>query len=184
MILPEKLYRRVTDWTRIETPLGPMLACATEEGICLLEFMDPEILDGEIGRLEARPAPARRDNEFRTPSPHLSRLKTELGAYFTGSLRIFSVSLFTPGTPFQEAAWRALQAIPYGKTRSYGEQAKAIGHPKAYRAVAQANHRNRITVVIPCHRVIGADGSLTGFGAGLWRKEWLLDHERKHLSGD
>lgn len=184
MILPEKIYRQVTDWSRIETPLGPMLAFAMEEGICLLEFMESETLESEIERLEARSVPGRRDSVVRTPSPHLPRLKTELGDYFAGSLRRFSVPLFTPGTAFQEAAWRALQAIPYGKKRSYGEQAEAIGRPKAYRAVAQANHRNRITVVIPCHRVIGADGSLTGFGAGLWRKEWLLEHEKKHLPRD
>ena len=174
MTLPEKLYRQITDWSRFETPLGPMLACATKEGVCLLEFMDFGVLEEGL-ELEALSAQ-------RSPSLHIPLLKTELEGYFEGNLQSFSVPLFAPATPFQEAAWRALLSIPYGNTRSYREQAEAIGRPKAFRAVAQANHRNRITVVIPCHRVIGADGSLTGFGSGLWRKEWLLDHERRHSS--
>jgi AraC family transcriptional regulator of adaptative response/methylated-DNA-[protein]-cysteine methyltransferase len=173
MMIPDKVYGQIKDWSVIETPLGDMLACAAEEGICLLEFMEKDVLNRDIDKLENRPGP-------RIVSPHISALKRELEAYFEGSLKSFSVPLFTPGTRFQEAAWQALKAIPYGQTRSYRQQAEAIGRPKAYRAVAQANHRNRITVVIPCHRVIGADGSLTGFGAGLWRKERLLDHERRH----
>lgn len=103
--------------------------------------------------------------------------QAELREYFAGGRRQFDVALHTPSTPFQAAVWAALQQIPYGETVSYREQAERIGKPTAVRAVANANGQNRVSVIIPCHRVIGADGSLTGYGGGLQRKQWLLEHE-------
>ena len=97
---------------------------------------------------------------------------------FAGSLHTFNVALHTPSTPFQAAVWQGLQQIPYGKTASYREQAERLGRPTAVRAVANANGQNRVSIIIPCHRVIGADGSLTGYAGGLQRKAWLLQHEQ------
>src|SRR5580698_11023853 len=106
----------------------------------------------------------------------------QLAEYFEGARREFDLPLRLDGTDFQKRAWRNLMEIPYGRTRSYGEQAERIGNPKASRAVGLANGRNPIPIVVPCHRVIGADGSLTGFGGGIARKRWLLAHERRHMS--
>jgi methylated-DNA-[protein]-cysteine S-methyltransferase len=108
----------------------------------------------------------------------IEQAKKELDAYFAGRLKDFKVPVRPQGTPFQEAAWRALTKIPYGVTRSYGEQARAIGKPKAVRAIGAANGRNPIPIIIPCHRVIGADGSLTGFGGGMETKQFLLELEQ------
>lgn len=104
----------------------------------------------------------------------------ELDEYFQGKRKTFDIPLRTHGTPFQEKVWAALRAIPYGEVRSYKEVAEAIGHPKAYRAVGMANNANPIFIIIPCHRVIGADGSLTGYGGGLPMKKALLSLEKKH----
>ena len=106
----------------------------------------------------------------------------QIGEYFAGTRKTFSVPLHAPGTAFQQRVWAALREIPFGEIRSYGEIAAAIGEPKAVRAVGTANGMNRIAILIPCHRVIGANGALTGYGGGLWRKDWLLKHEREHLS--
>ncbi len=104
----------------------------------------------------------------------------QLGEYFEGSRKTFTLPLQAEGTPFQEKVWQGLRAIPYGETRSYQALAESIGHPKACRAVGGANHHNPIMIVIPCHRVIGKNGSLVGFGGGLNVKAWLLEHEKKH----
>jgi AraC family transcriptional regulator of adaptative response/methylated-DNA-[protein]-cysteine methyltransferase len=118
-----------------------------------------------------------------TPMPGknemLERLENELELYFAGDLEAFTVPSTAPGTSFQKLVWEGLMRIPYGETRSYAEQAAAIGRPTAVRAVARANGDNRMAIVIPCHRVIGADGKLTGYGGGLWRKQFLLDLERR-----
>jgi len=160
--------------TRIETPIGPMLAGATEDGICLLEFVDRRMIETQLARLKkllrAALVPGR--------SRHFDTLSEELQRYFAGKLRRFETPLDARGTAFQQKVWSALLTIPYGETHSYGEQARIIGEPSAVRAVARANGDNRIGIVIPCHRVVGADGSLTGYGGGLWRKRWLLDLER------
>jgi AraC family transcriptional regulator of adaptative response/methylated-DNA-[protein]-cysteine methyltransferase len=158
---------------RFSTPLGPMFAGATEEGLCLLEFTDRRMLEREFKDL------SKRLNAVFVPgsNEYISQAKEELGAYFAGRLQEFSVKLFTPGTEFQQRVWNVLQKIPYGETRSYLEQAKKLGNPKAVRAVARANGMNRIAIIIPCHRVIGSDGALTGYAGGLPRKEWLLDME-------
>jgi AraC family transcriptional regulator of adaptative response/methylated-DNA-[protein]-cysteine methyltransferase len=159
--------------TRIPTPLGPLLAGAMEEGICLLEFIDRRMIETQIGRVKKRFQAELIPGE----SEHFPLLFRELGEYFKGTLRSFSVPLVMRGTPFQEKVWKALLDIPYGETRSYEEQAVAVGNGKAVRAVARANGDNRIGIIIPCHRVIGKDGSLTGYGGGLERKRYLLDLE-------
>ena len=158
---------------RIPTPLGPMVAGAVDDALCLLEFADRRMLETQLVRLQKH-----LDCVF-VPgtSDVFDRLAYELNAYFRGEHTEFSVSLVTPGTPFQQQVWASLRAIPAGTTRSYGEIAREIGRPTAVRAVARANGDNRIAILIPCHRVIGADGKLTGYGGGLWRKQRLLDVE-------
>jgi AraC family transcriptional regulator of adaptative response/methylated-DNA-[protein]-cysteine methyltransferase len=160
--------------TRILTPLGPMLAMAHDEAIVLLEFTDPHTLGTQLRRsgrkLAGTPVPAANDV--------LERTRAELDAYCAGTLRQFTVAIDPAGTPFQHEAWRVLREIPYGSTRSYADQARAVGRPAATRAVARANGDNPIAIIVPCHRVIGADGRLTGYGGGLWRKQRLLEHEQ------
>lgn len=160
--------------TRLLTPLGPMIAGATSGGVCLLEFAERRMLDTQLRRL------SRYLGDCFAPGSNemLERLDQELAAYFSGELREFATPLVTPGTEFQQQVWNGLREIPYGETRTYQEQARAIGRPSAVRAVGRANGDNRIAVVIPCHRVVGADGKLTGYGGGLWRKRALLNLER------
>ena len=159
--------------TRILTPLGPMLAGATEAGICLLEFVDRRMIETQIARLR------KYLNAELVPgmNPHFERLNVQIEEYFRGARKEFTLPLVVPGTDFQQRVWKVLQEIPYGSTRSYKEQADRVGNPKAVRAVARANGDNRIAILIPCHRVIGADGELTGYGGGLWRKRYLLNLE-------
>ncbi|MGO1520536.1 MAG: methylated-DNA--[protein]-cysteine S-methyltransferase, partial [Sphingobacterium sp.] len=110
---------------------------------------------------------------------HFDQLEKELEEYFNGSRTIFTVPLDTPGTDFQRKVWAALQSIPYGETKSYKQQAEYINSTNSVRAVANANGMNRVSILIPCHRVIGSDGKLTGYGGGLWRKQYLLDLEKR-----
>lgn len=161
--------------TRLTTPLGPMYAGATSQGICLLEFSDRRSLENELSDLQQRLNAVVLAGE----NEHSLQLEKELQEYFEGTRTAFKVSLYTPGTPFQRAVWSELTNIPYGETRSYQTQANQLGRPTAVRAVAAANGQNRISIVIPCHRVIGKNGTLTGYGGGLERKKWLLTHERK-----
>lgn len=112
--------------------------------------------------------------------PLIETCKRQLDEYFNGTRKQFELDLKLEGTPFQNRAWEQLQTIPYGITITYGEQARRLGNPNASRAVGGANGKNKIVIVVPCHRVVGSDGTLTGFGAGVWRKKWLLDHERAH----
>lgn len=164
---------RVVHLTRVLTPLGPMVLGATDKAVLLLEFTDRRMLETQLRRLEKRLRCV-----FLPGSTAVGQtLESELGAYFAGTLREFTVPLQPAGTDFQQAVWQVLRTIPYGQTRSYGEQARQLGRPSAVRAVAQANGDNPIAIVVPCHRVIGADGKLTGYGGGLWRKRWLLHHE-------
>ena len=166
---------RLVTVTRLLTPLGPMIAGATAEGVCLLEFADRRMLETQLGRIQkalhARALPG--------TSPHVALLERQLAEYFAGTRRTFTVPLVTAGTPFQERVWQALQEIPCGETRSYQDQANTIGQPTAVRTVARANGDNRISILIPCHRVIGKDGQLVGYGGGLWRKRRLLELERR-----
>ncbi len=122
---------------------------------------------------------ATRTKDWRRDDAALKQPRAQLQAYFTGELREFDLPLAAEGTPFQRRVWRALCDIPYGETISYGELARRIGQPTASRAVGLANGQNPISIVVPCHRVIGANGSLTGYGGGLDRKRWLLGHESK-----
>ena len=160
--------------TRILSPLGPMIAGATETGVCLLEFADRRMLETQLERVR---------KWFGSPTlpgtnGHIEHLMEELDKYFTGQLREFTVPLFLRGTEFQIAAWNQLLKIPYGSTISYEAQARAMGRPRAQRAVGKANGDNRIAIVIPCHRVVKQNGDLCGYGGGLWRKKFLLDLEQ------
>jgi AraC family transcriptional regulator of adaptative response/methylated-DNA-[protein]-cysteine methyltransferase len=157
----------------MQTPLGPMIAGATDEGICLLEFSDRRMLKAQLATVRRR----FKGTQAMGTNQHLERLKRELAGYFAGTLRDFSVPLVYPGTPFQQRVWENLLKVPYGKTRSYQELARAIGDPAAVRAVGRANGMNRIAIVIPCHRVVNKSGELGGYGGGLWRKRRLLHIE-------
>jgi len=168
--------KNVLNIIRFTTPIGPMFACASEKGICLLEFTDRRMLETEFKDLRKRLNAVILPGE----NPHLKQLQNEINEYFEGKRKKFDVALDTPGTEFQNQVWKLLQTIEYGQTRSYKEQAIALGNPKAIRAVASANGYNRISIIIPCHRVIGSDGSLTGYGGGLHRKQWLLDFEKSN----
>jgi AraC family transcriptional regulator of adaptative response/methylated-DNA-[protein]-cysteine methyltransferase len=160
----------------LETPLGPMLALADDRGLALLEFVDRRGLERELKTLQRK---------LKRPilpgdNPHLDQIERELNAYFSGRSLAFETPTVLAGSPFQRAVWNALAEIPPGATRSYAEIAAAVGEPRAVRAVGRANGDNKLCIIVPCHRVIGADGTLTGYGGGLWRKQWLLDHERTH----
>ncbi|MEM6842773.1 MAG: methylated-DNA--[protein]-cysteine S-methyltransferase [Bacteroidota bacterium] len=163
---------------RITTPLGPMLVGATSRGVCLLEFTDRKMLETELRDLQRLLGTRIIVGE----NQHIAQVRSELAEYFQGSKQKFDVALDAPGTDFQEMVWQSLRQIPFGSTRSYQQQAQEIGRPQAIRAVASANGHNRISIVVPCHRVIGKDGNLTGYGGGLERKRWLLAFEREVAS--
>lgn len=162
--------------TRIPTPLGPMLAGATAEDLCLLEFGDRRMLETQLKRLK------RRLNAAFVPGSNgvTAMVALQLQEYFEGDRTCFEVPLITPGTDFQQTVWTELCRIPYGETRSYEDQAIAIDRRDALRAVARANGDNRIAIIIPCHRVIAKNGTLCGYGGGLWRKKYLLELEQKY----
>jgi AraC family transcriptional regulator of adaptative response/methylated-DNA-[protein]-cysteine methyltransferase len=159
----------------VDTPIGPMIAGATDKGLCLLEFTDRRMLEHQIETI------GRRFKVALAPGPHryLAQLETELREYFAGTRTDFSVPVDAPGSPFEERVWRALLEIPFGETRSYEDIARVVGSPKAVRAVGRANGLNRIAIVIPCHRVVNKSGELGGYGGGLWRKRRLLHLEQR-----
>jgi AraC family transcriptional regulator of adaptative response/methylated-DNA-[protein]-cysteine methyltransferase len=167
--------KQVIKVTRFGTPIGEMTAGATKDGICLLEFSDRSKLSVEFDEIAGLLNAPVRDGSNR----HLRTLKRQVNEYFKGKRKVFSLNLVTPGTDFQKAAWNELLKIPYGNTNTYHEQAELLNNPGSVRAVAHANATNRISIIIPCHRVIGSDGHLVGYGGGLDRKKWLLDHEKK-----
>jgi AraC family transcriptional regulator of adaptative response/methylated-DNA-[protein]-cysteine methyltransferase len=171
--------KQVISIARIETPLGTMLAGASKKGLSLLEFTDRKMLETELKSVAKifNAVLVQEQNAF------FELLEKELAAYFEGKLKNFKVPLDLHGTDFQVKVWQELQNIPYGKTRSYKEQSIALNNPLAIRAIAQANGMNRIAIIIPCHRVIGEDGSMTGYGGGIWRKKWLLEHESLSKQG-
>ena len=144
----------------IPTPIGPLCIREEDGAICTIDYTAGELCPPS--------------------TPLLTEAVRQLNAYFTGELTEFDLPLRLTGTAFRVKCWQALRTIPYGETVSYGEQARRIGNPKAVRAVGGANHHNPINIVVPCHRVVGADGSLTGYGGGLDRKAWLLHHEQQH----
>lgn len=172
--------KKVIDVLRIETPLGPMFAGAVEEGICLFEFTDRRMLETELKSLSK----LFNASIIQGSNPHFIKLKKQIDEYFNGKRKTFNLPLVTPGSEFQNLVWKELQRIPYGTTRSYKTQAASLNKPEAVRAVANANGQNRIAIIIPCHRVIGEDGHLTGYGGGLWRKKWLLDFEKENLESN
>ena len=158
----------------IDTPLGAMLALADQGGLHLLEFVDRRGLENEISRLR------RQTGSVIVPGNNsiLEKVIEELKIYFEGTSANFNVPLVVRGSGFEQAVWRLLQQIPPGETWSYHQLAERLGQPTATRAVGNANGRNILALVIPCHRVIRADGSLSGYGGGVWRKKWLLEHEQ------
>ncbi len=161
------------DW--IETPIGAMLAVADQHALHLLEFFDRKALPAQLTRLRER---TRSSISFGRSAP-INQVEAELRSYFDARSAAFSTVLARTGSSFTQRVWQELMAIPPGGTRSYTELAAGLGHPSAARAVARANGANQIAIVIPCHRVIGSDGTLTGYGGGLWRKRWLIEHERR-----
>lgn len=167
--------KQLINLTRLATPLGTMIACASEKGICLLEFSDRKMLERELQLI------SKRFNASIVPSENslFKQLRQQLDSYFEGTLKEFTVPLDWVGSDFQKEVWKVLLQIPYGKTSTYAIQAKRIGKPSSVRAVANANGMNMISILVPCHRVIGSDGSLTGYGGGLWRKKKLLELEAK-----
>lgn len=166
----------------IESPLGTLLAAATPEALHLLEFIDDEDMrSARLGTLRARHPDLQVGGTEGERSGHelLTQLRLQLAEYFRSERREFDLPLAYPGTAFQERVWSLLLQIPYGETWSYRELAARAGNFKASRAVGTANGMNPISIVIPCHRVINADGALGGYGGGLWRKRLLLDLERR-----
>lgn len=159
---------------RVLTPLGPMLAGMTATGLCLLEFTDRRMLETQLKRI------TQQLNAYFVPGQpsQFELLTRQLDEYFTGSRHEFTIPLDLAGTDFQQRVWQGLLTIPFGATRSYQQQAELIQNVKAVRAVAKANGDNRISIIVPCHRVIGKNGALTGYGGGLWRKKRLLELEK------
>ena len=163
--------------TRVPTPLGPMVAAATDQHLVLLEFADRRMLPTQFKRLQRALGCVFVPGDC----PTFRSVRTQLEEYFAGQRTEFDLPLEAPGTDFQKRVWKALRTIPVGETRSYADIARAIGQPSAVRAVARANGDNRLAILIPCHRVVGSDGSLTGYAGGLWRKRRLLDLERDRV---
>lgn len=161
--------------TEIETPIGDLIAAASETHLVLLEFPHRRMIDTQLDRVRR----AMRCELAPGDSPVFTMLRAQLDEYFAGARREFTVPLHVPGTPFQTRVWDELRRIPCGSTTTYGHVAAAIGEAKAVRAVARANGDNRVAIVIPCHRVIGANGELVGYGGGLWRKKKLLELEAR-----
>jgi AraC family transcriptional regulator of adaptative response/methylated-DNA-[protein]-cysteine methyltransferase len=161
----------------IDTPIGKIRIAATDEGICLFDFEYRRSIEAIMKRIEVQSGKSFVEGRH----PYFELLKQQINEYFTGIRTTFDLPLQLLGTPFQKKVWEGLMQIPYGETRSYKKQSIFLGNEKAIRAVAGANGENGIAIIIPCHRVIGENGSLIGYGGGLQRKKWLLDHERKHI---
>lgn len=164
----------------LESPLGNMIIGTTSKGCCLLEFDDTHSLTD----INSRYNKWYKLDCVEGDHPTLDNLEKELKDYFDGKLHIFSVPLDLRGTPFETSVWNELQKIPYGETRAYIDIARAIGNPSASRAVGRANGNNPVSIIVPCHRVIASNGTLHGYGGGLWRKERLqtLESRRKDLT--
>ncbi|MEO7766834.1 MAG: methylated-DNA--[protein]-cysteine S-methyltransferase [Ferruginibacter sp.] len=156
------------------SPVGILELCVTDECISAVLFAHSHKHPGDTTATLASKTPGH---------PLLIECTKQLREYFEGKRMQFDLPLRQAGSDFQQSVWAALENIPYGRTISYLELSKRIGNIKAIRAVGTANGSNSISIIVPCHRVIGSDGSLTGYGGKLWRKKWLLDHENKHANG-
>ncbi len=159
----------------INSPVGELIAGADENGIYFLEFNKSGKSVFDSGKLFPEKEKSNR---------HLEKLKKQLEEYFSGKRKVFELKLSPEGTEFQKKVWDELLRVPFGKTRTYKEQSLALNNLKAIRAVASANGANPIAIIIPCHRIIGTDGSLTGYAGGIWRKKWLLQFEQSQSSGE
>lgn len=169
-------HRIILKASWLDTKLGPMVAITDNEKLYLLEFVDRRGLEREVERLRQKVKAAIVPGETQSSRS----IEKELHQYFDGKLSEFKTPLCFLGSPFQKRVWDELQKIPFGKTRSYADIAKAVGKPSAFRAVAQANGANQLAIVIPCHRVINSTGELGGYGGGLVRKKWLINHEKRN----
>lgn len=158
-----------TNYQIYASPMGDMILCEEDGSLTMLEFTDPDF--------KYQPLPGLGESSVSELTPLLAETMRQLDEYFAGKRRDFDLPLAPKGTPFQQSVWAALLQIPYGTTASYGQIAAAVGNPKASRAVGMANNRNPISIIIPCHRVIGSDGSLVGYGGGLPIKKQLLELE-------
>ena len=159
----------------ISTPLGEMFAVASDAGLVLCEFHDRPMLPTQLQRVEAICG----GTPQHAPHMILDQTQRELDEYFAGKREMFGIPLMLDGSPFQTSVWRELLRIPFGKTMSYDSIAMRLDRRGGARAVGRANGDNRIAIIVPCHRVIAADGSLSGYGGGKHRKRWLLDHEQR-----
>lgn len=159
---------------RITTPVGPLFAWMDEKALHALVFEDTAAFQQQEAEFADKKYNIRLDR-----IALMEQLEKELENYFVGELQEFSISLFVDATPFQRKVWEALQQIPYGRTASYKAVARAIGNPLASRAVGTANGANKFLIIVPCHRVVAADGGLGGYSSGLERKKWLLQHEQQ-----
>ena len=160
----------------LDTPLGPMIAVSDEEALYLLEFIDRRGLEREMEKLRLKTKAAIIPGR----TEPIASIEAELKAYFEGSLTTFKTPLHLLGSHFQKLVWKELMNIPYGQTRNYAEQARAIGRQTAYRAVANANGANQLAIIIPCHRIINSNGDLGRYGGGIIRKKWLIAHEKHY----
>ena len=167
-------YPEILNISTIDTPLGEMLAVFSHNGLCLLEFFDRKMLETELLQLQKH----FKANFKWQNTPMSNGLQSELDEYFTHQRTQFNTPLDPIGTLFQQEVWKALQQVPYGKTYSYKQQSELLGKPEAVRAIASANGKNKISILIPCHRIIGSDGNLVGYGGGIERKKYLLELEQ------
>lgn len=158
----------------IETPLGTMITISNETHLYLLEFIDKKGLAEEIEKLQKKC----NASIFSGSAQPISSICNELHLYFAGLLTVFKTPIYLIGSQFQKMVWHELDNTPYGHTRTYRDQAKAIGNERAYRAVANANSKNHLAIIIPCHRIISSQGTVGGYSGGIARKQWLLNHEK------
>ncbi|MDH8701304.1 O-6-methylguanine DNA methyltransferase [Dysgonomonadaceae bacterium PH5-43] len=170
--------KRIVSIANIETDLGLMIAGATDEGVCMFEFADYKLIDLELRQLGEHFKASLVSGE----NLHFDTLRKQINEYFDGRRREFDIPLDLVGTEFQKTVWLSLLNVPYGCTTNYGKQAEMIGKSSSVRAVANANGKNKISIILPCHRVVGINGSLTGYGGGLWRKKKLLELEQANIS--
>ena len=168
-------HRGQLRYTTMPSPVGMLTLAASEHGVMLVTMGDATTQLSSLGKKHGLAV-------VEGTTPLLDHCRQQLQEYFAGTRREFSLPLHLQGTEFQQAAWGELQRIPYGQTESYRDQAQHIGHPQSFRAVAQANHANPICIIVPCHRVIASDGSLGGYGGGMDKKQWLLQHEKSVLN--